>query len=115
MMNQEAKIYLLERELHFPKNGDGFNRYVAVAWQLKEESAKDHQGDTVITTTRKVRVGEPYIRFTMLREFSNGFAEDEDSPVAGGLSLVFAKEIARELELACVYLEGLHEERSNHG
>jgi hypothetical protein len=105
MLGREANIVLLERELHFPKHGERFNHYVCFAWNLREERSSHKQGDSVITTTEKVRTGEPYITFTMVREFSDGVAEDDNSPVDGGMSLPFAKDIARELELACVYLE----------
>lgn len=96
--NETTRIYKLEeegREIHLPSG----NQTVAIVWDLTERE--------IGTTKEYIRSSYPYIDFVSIRGKEGGYYEDEDSPVAGGLSITFARTIALELERACQYLEKL--------
>ena len=86
---------------------------VAVRWKVREETKKSTEvldGQPVLVTrTRRVRRGAPYIDFVWLREdrLTGEIYEDDDSPAQGGLSPEFATSLARQLDEAVRYIHTL--------
>lgn len=107
-MAEEPKVvvyHLAEREVHMV--GD----YVGVCWNTKkvrQQKSIIENGVTYHAEVKKVvREGRPYIDFLYLRkdEFAGEVYADKDSPVEGGISAKFARQIAAELLVAADYLE----------
>lgn len=111
----EPKLYQLE-----DKDVLMFGDSVGLAWYVTivEEKQTVTVGDnTYFGATVKRREYDrplPHIDFFWLRQDENGeWYEDEDSPVAGGLSLADARAVAAELTAACDYLDGLDQKASH--
>jgi hypothetical protein len=104
-----ARILILSntgREVHFP---DG-NNAVAVCWNTKTvtKSIKGADGLTYKAEVRERTKTEPYIDFVSVREYAkDDFVEDEDSTVAGGISVKYAESLAQELIKAVAYIKKL--------
>lgn len=101
----KPKIYILdesEKEVHM------FGNSVGVCWNLEEDEKHLKGKDGIVYKAKvKIRSGDPYIDFVNIRERDGEFYEDEDSSVAGGISIEFAKKILGELQLALEYIESL--------
>ena len=91
------KFYINGRELHM------MGEFVCVAWNIKEIK----HSNTVAGVYRVAfdRLSEPYIDFVDVRRNQGDFYLDKDSPVEGGLSADFAKQIYDELGRAIDYIE----------
>jgi hypothetical protein len=92
------------RELHMV--GDS----VAVCWNLKrsEKKIKGEDGLTYKAEVWERTSIEPYIDFVrILKNRDEEFYEDDDSSVAGGISLKGAERIRDELTKAIDYLKSL--------
>lgn len=92
------------RELHMV--GDS----VAVCWNVKR-SEKEIKGEDGLTYKAEIWTRkdiDPYIDFVCIRERDNKeFYEDEDSSVAGGISVEHAESIKDELTKAIEYIKSL--------
>lgn len=105
----KVKIYKLEdagQEVHFPEG----NTAVAVCWNIicRTKSIKGEDGLTYKAEVWERSSYQPYIDFVLVRENGEGeFSKDEDSSVAGGISLKVAERISRELTTAVNYVKGL--------
>jgi hypothetical protein len=95
-----VKIVQTHREVHMM--GDS----VAVCWNTKDKQTTEiKDGGWTRTINEIIRTSEPYIDFVWMREMDGMWYEDDDSPVAGGLSLRTAKAVRDELSLAIEYLK----------
>jgi len=95
----EPKIYhLRDREVH------QFGFYVSVVWRVKEQTEEQEGNRRTITT---VRDGKPYISFYWIRGEGDDIWIDDDSTVAGGLSVGQAEEVAQGLAAAIAYIRSL--------
>lgn len=103
----DIKIYKIsDREIHH------FGNWVAVCWSLKTTTKQliDPDDGQVYTATVKIRCGNPYISFPMIRgsESTGGYWLDEDDTVRGGIdSIEAAQQLADELNDAVEYLRSL--------
>lgn len=86
------------REIHMM--GD----YVGVCWNTTEAKITIEKDGKTYHATENVRSGEPYIAFAILFQHGDEWYEDEDSSVAGGLSVEAAEAVRDELTLAIQYL-----------
>lgn len=92
------------KELHMV--GDS----VAICWNVKriEKKIKGEDGLTYKAEVWERSGNDPYIDFVCVRERAEGeFYEDDDSSVAGGMSLKSAERIRDELTKAIEYLKSL--------
>lgn len=97
------------QEVHFP----GANTSAAVCWNIKK-TTKTLKGEDDLTykaeVWERVKGSGPYLCFINVREYGNGkFFRSEDSPVEGGMSIIQAKNIAKELAVALEYAKSLKE------
>ena len=99
----KVEIYKLsEKEIHMV--GD----CVGVCWNCASKKKKITGEDGLVyEAVVSTRQGDPYIKFVILREYTDGFYEDEDSPADGGFGQETAKSFAKELTLACKYIDQL--------
>ena len=101
MLNVQRHIITSQpAELHM------IGEYVAVRWNLKKEQ-RELKGDDGLTykAVAYVRSSGPYISFASIRKINGEEFVDEDSPVDGGISAEFAKEILPELQWAIDYID----------
>jgi hypothetical protein len=86
--------------------------YVAVAWSMRKEKVpvEIHGQKTSAEIWVRLSIKEPYIAFYWVREYSGVPCIAEDSSVAGGLSTVSARVVAKELTMAAAYIEQLARE-----
>ncbi len=98
------KYYIGGREFHMA------GEFVCVAWNAREVEQQNIDEVTYGVTIK--RISRPYIDFIDIRHDDDWdeFHLDEDSPVKGGLTLGFAKQIYKELGVAIEYLESLENE-----
>jgi hypothetical protein len=109
MTKEPTRTVLLKRE---GKLVALFGEYVAVVWPARKETTVETMDGgwtrTIETWVIAFRSGDPYITFYDIREGSDGEPYiDEDSPVAGGMHWVFAREIAGHLSDATDYVEAI--------
>lgn len=100
-MNDQIKVVNTinkEREVHM------MGEHVAVCWNTKEKKFTLVKDGMTYRATENVRSGKPYIAFVWLREWPDGWYEDDDNVGEGGMEPETAKEVRDELTLAIQYL-----------
>lgn len=96
------KEYILDYyEIHLPSGCE----YAAVCWRIDREETQEVVGRRLMRTFKPVRKGVPFIDLVTIRGEEGDYWLDKNSPVAGGMYLDHARKIAKELALACDYLE----------
>ena len=103
-MKEQTVITQVEREVLMM--GD----YVAVCWNghyIEKSVPSLPMHKITVQKWQRARF-KPYIDFVWLREDPDGNPyEDEDTPVAGGIGVDVARQVASELVKAAEYIEAL--------
>ena len=96
------KYMASERSVHYPYG----NKWVAVVWNCKTKIHTLTRDGVSCQAFIPEPTGQPYIDFVWVNaENENDVWIDEDSTVAGGIDINYAKEIRKELANAIKYLE----------
>lgn len=105
----EPVIYQLgEKEVHMMRGEDStIKGSIGVVWNCKDE-VKTLKGEDGLEykATVPVRDGKPYIDCLSITKWDDGeYLEDEDSPIRGGITPIFAAVLIEELQWAIDYIQ----------